>query len=356
MPAGAGQCAGCDDSIMLPLRLPANQPPQFYAGGAAIAELRGEPAPRDNRPEDWVASVTPRLGSTTDGLTRLPDGGPLREAITADPEAWLGAEHAALLGDDPYLLVKLLDAGERLPVHVHPDRRFAGEHLGLHHGKTEAWIVLAADGADAAVHLGFRTDVTAAELRGWVAEQDTAALRGALHRLDVAPGDTVLVPAGTPHAIGAGILCVELQEPTDLSIMLETAGFPLGGDSVHLGLGYDRALQCVRREALGPDELERLWRRDAPELHRGRAALFGPEADPFFRAERVSAPAVLPAAFAVLVVVGGSGTLRTEQGEVLPVGRGDTLLVPHAAGALRLDGAVELVRCLPPEPAAVAAG
>ena len=49
---------------------------------------------------------------------------------------------------------------------------------------------------------------------------------GALHRVPVAAGDAIFVPAGMPHAIGEGLLIVELQEPTDLSVLLEWEGFP----------------------------------------------------------------------------------------------------------------------------------
>jgi hypothetical protein len=66
--------------------------------------------------------------------------------------------------------MKLLDTGQRLPVHVHPDRNFAAGHLASRYGKTEAWLVLeAAPGA--VVHLGFRRDVSPAELGGWVRDQ-----------------------------------------------------------------------------------------------------------------------------------------------------------------------------------------
>src|SRR5207302_407045 len=75
-----------------------------------------------------------------------------------EPEAWLGAAHVQRYGADPALLVKLLDAGPRLPLHVHPDRRFATAHLASPYGKTEAWVTVDAV-PDASVHLGFRWHV-----------------------------------------------------------------------------------------------------------------------------------------------------------------------------------------------------
>ena len=185
----------------------------------------------------------------------MPDGGFVRDALAADPEWWLGAAHAARFGASPALLVKLLDAGERLPVHHHPDHQFAHEHLGLDFGKTEAWIVLAArEGAQVAV--GWREDVASDTLRAWVDEQDHDALLGALNPVAVRAGDAVFVPAGVPHAIGDGILIAELQEPTDLSVLLEWDGFGIADEqAATLGLGWDVALASVERTARDPSAL-----------------------------------------------------------------------------------------------------
>ena len=114
------------------------------------------------------------LGHAT-GLSRLADGTILKEAIEANPEAYLGPEHVAAYGADPGLLVKLLDAGERLPVHYHPGRAFAKEHLGLRYGKTESWLILEAD-PGAAVHVGLKEPLDAETARRWVDEQDADAM------------------------------------------------------------------------------------------------------------------------------------------------------------------------------------
>ena len=105
-----------------PHRLPPNQFHRFYAGGARIDALRGVPAGEDGRPEDWIGSTTTEFGETSRGLSRVADGRLVRDLVQADPEALLGPAHVARFGADPGLLVKLLDAGERLPVHVHPGR------------------------------------------------------------------------------------------------------------------------------------------------------------------------------------------------------------------------------------------
>ena len=340
---------------MKPIRLAANRFPRFYRGGQAIDELRGmaPEAAGAFLPEDWVGSTTTAFGSAGDGLTRLEDGRTLRAAIGEDPEGFLGRRHADAYGADPALLVKLLHAGQRLPVHLHPDRDFARRHLDCPWGKTEAWVVIGADGPEPVVHLGFREPMDPGRLAELVSGQRVDALLASLNAVPVASGDTVLVPAGTPHAIGQGVLLVELQEPTDFSVLLEWDGFAIDGPRQgHLGLGFELALRAVDRSGRAPAELDRLRAGRGP-VRPGVERLFPEEADPFFRAERLrpDPAAALEAAFSILVVTDGSGRLETGGGS-LELARGDTALVPFAAGSGEVRGRLEAVRALPPVPEA----
>lgn len=314
---------------MRPVVLGPNLPETFYAGSGRLAGFRGADVP--DRPEDWIASTTCRYGQPSAGLSVLPDGTTLRDAITADPRAWLGADVP-----DPGLLVKLLDAGQRLPLHVHPDRGFARSHLDGRYGKTEAWIILDA-APDAYVHLGFDRDVSARELARWVADQDVAAMLGATNRIPVRSGDAVLCPAGTPHAIGENILLVELQEPTDFSVLLEREGFPVAPQDALLGLPVETALACVNRA--GTDERGiTSWRTAAP------GSLLPAAAAPYFDARRVR-PGDLLHGYAVLVVTGGRGRL-TGDWEAVPLDRGTVVVVPHASGPVRIEGAAHGICCV----------
>ena len=338
---------------MRSLLLDANQPPRFYRGGAIIAAFRHRPVEDDHRPEDWVGSTTTLFGQDDLGLSRLPGGEVLRAAIVEDPEGWLGPRHVRRFGANPALLVKLLDAGQRLPVHCHPDDEFASRHLDCPFGKTESWVIVETRTSDPAVHLGFRGDVDAETLAGWVRRQEVEPMLSALHRLPVKPGDAVLVPAGIPHAIGEGVFLVELQQPTDLSVLLEWGGFGIdGARDGHLSLGYEVALSCVDRSGWGAERLAAL------RGERGCGRSLGPgielalpeQADRFFRAQRVrpDPEARLAPSFAVLIVIAGNGSLETETGGVIALDRGDTVVVPFGAGTQVLRGGLEVIRCLPP--------
>lgn len=325
---------------MKPLLLASNRPPnRFYQGGRAITDFRGEPRAGSHEPEDWVASTTAVFGDHPVGLTVLDGDRTLASLVEEDPVAWLGPDHAAAFGPDTKLLVKLLDAGQRLPVHAHPHVSFAARHLGRAHGKAEAWFIL----RGGEVHLGLAEDVELGQLEELVDSQSVDDLLGLLHRVRVAPGDVVWVPPGMLHAIGEGVFLVELQEPEDLSILLEWRDFALDGRrDGHLGLGFATALEAVDRQACDDDEVSEMI----------RPAGFGPSvlpaaADPYFRLERrrLAGTATVAPGFAVLVVT--QGELGVPAAE-LDLPRGSTLLMPHAAGPVEVVGKGEFVACRPP--------
>ena len=319
---------------MNPQVLPPNVLKHFYEGGPRIAALRGIELDSDHMPEEWIGATSTMFGQAERGLSRFEDGTLVRDAVRDDPDAYLGAEHVARYGPDPGLLVKLLDAGQRLPVHFHPGRAFAREAgLDDRHGKTEAWIIVEAE-PDARMWLDFNRDVGLDEIREWMRVQDSDAMLAAMHELPVKPGDVVFVPAGSAHAIGAGILLVELQEPTDFSVSIEWEGFQLSPHDCHLNLGWDRALQALETSA-------------SPSPH--AAADLPSDADPYFRAERISGDASLDAGFSILVVLEGDGVLATD-GDETKLRRGTAVLVPYAAGEGEVTGDVEAIRCRPAAP------
>jgi mannose-6-phosphate isomerase len=330
-----------------PIVLAANQPEdRFYAGGGAIAAFRGTGPAEPYTPEDWVGSSTAVRGQEPVGRTVLADGTPLVDAIAADPIGWLGAAHVARSGDDQGLLVKLLDAGERLPVHAHPSDAFAAEHLGAQHGKAEAWYIL----TGGTVWVGLREPVSRVALQELMASQDREALLALLNPVTVEPGDSVLVPPGTLHAIGAGVFIVEVQQPEDQSILVEWGGYAIDGPADgHLGLGFEVALDAVDLGALDLSDPAVA----AGIVHRATrsgSALVG-AADQWFRLDRASDADGFPAGFAIVIGEEGTTHLRTSRGSgALAIARGTTVLVPAAAGPFRFSGSGRVVVARPPRP------
>ncbi len=124
-------------------------------------------------------------------------------------------------GDDAELLVKYLFTSEKLSIQVHPDEA-AARAAGHRRGKDEAWIVLRAE-PEAVIGIGLIEPVSPEQLR-------EAALDGSLEQLvdwrHVAAGDVFYSPAGTIHALGPGLILVEIQQNHDLTYRLYDYGRP----------------------------------------------------------------------------------------------------------------------------------
>lgn len=331
-----------------PLRLQPNTVPSFYDGAGRISGWREVKTPPTD-PEDWIASTSRRTGMGDRGLTVLEDEQVLADALASDPLGWLGPAHVERHGATSRMLLKLLDAGQRLPVHVHPDGQFATTHLGQPNGKAEAWIVLHAE-PGATVYLGFNRELTLPELTRLVETQGIDFLLAAMNRLPVHAGDVLFCPPGVPHAIGADLLVIEIQEPSDSSIMLEWHGFGIHPDDRFLGLEQRDAISAVDRSAYRGARLaelvgNRLARRR--EAVREVTALLPPGASGYFTAEQLVPldHVELAPGFSVLFVLEGEGRIQTTATREQPIRKGDVWLIPAAAGIATLSGDVSVVRC-----------
>lgn len=351
-----------DHGRMQPVALAPNLVDHFYLGGDRIARLRGITTTSQRQPEEWLGSTVSRAGHGDVGLAATLSGHVLRDLVAAQPAAWVGPDHAsALTASDTGILVKLLDARQRLPVHAHPDRDFAARHLGCPYGKTEAWFVLEAE-PGAAVHLGWSADVDPAELAERRDAQDSDWMLERMNRLEVTPGTGVLVPAGTVHAIDAGIFLAEVQEPTDFSIVLEWSITTSTREESHLGIGFDAVMPAVSTARLAPDVVASLVRRsDLSATALEARSVLPAGADPFFRllhaAPAGGAGVDVAAGFNVVLVLQGDGRLSSGQGAV-PVRAGQVFAVPHAFGPWQGQGDVSMLVCGPGRgwPATLGAG
>jgi mannose-6-phosphate isomerase len=332
-------------SSTTPSKLPSNQFDHFYRGGNRIGALRHGPG-GPMRPEEWIASITTRFGEAEQGLSHLIDGTLLRDAIKNDSDGWLGADHVKNFGLSTEILIKLLDPDQRLPVHYHPNKAFAKTHLGLDHGKTEAWIILEAP-TGSGVGLGFAQKQNKEDILKLVRAQDSAALLASLRRTEVQVGDAVLVPAGVAHAIDAGIFVLELQEPTDLSALLEWEGFAVDGiKDGHLGLGFETVTDALMLDPLTDPEFDSLITHNVFSGGSLRSVL-PLKSDGYFRAHLAPGSGDFPAGFAVALVLDGSGAISFANAPEMAITKGDAVVIPHSAGAFTFSGANAIV-CRPP--------
>jgi mannose-6-phosphate isomerase len=149
------------------------------------------------------------------------------------------------------LLVKLIDASENLSVQVHPDDGAAASLDKL--GKTEAWFVLAAD-EGAHLYVGLNDAVDFEEFKSEAAKLDGSSA-AMMRTVEAVSGETVLIPAGTIHALGAGVIVYEVQQPSDVTYRLDDWGrVDSQGNprEVHLDAGYAVSRPAMRPEMIAP--------------------------------------------------------------------------------------------------------
>lgn len=164
----------------------------------------------------WVRAHCPSVGQPlgeawlTDAACMLENGGTLGDLMARDP-----ADRPV-----PPLLAKLLFTAAPLSVQVHPTDAAARAAGTFASGKDEAWHVLETT-PDARVWIGFRQPVTRNTLR---MAADEGSVLSLMRQHAVHLGETILVPAGTVHAIGAGVVLLEVQDPVDVTYRLYDHG------------------------------------------------------------------------------------------------------------------------------------
>lgn len=342
-------------SPAMPVRLDNPRAWRTYLGGRMLDALHGKPNGEDGHfPEEWIMSV---VAARNAGREHIPDEGmsripgtelTLKALLESDPAGYLGPEHAARHGPSPGVLVKLIDSAERLTLQVHPDREQARTLFGSPYGKTECWHILAGRedlaGERPCIYLGFQEYVTRALWEDLFARQDIPGMLRAMQRFEVSPGDTVLIEGGMPHAIGAGCLLMEIQEPTDYTIRVERttpSGFAVADGLCHQGLGFQRMFDAFHYDPIPREEIRRRWflrPRPVAETPAGcLRELVGPWATACFRLEEITARAAFTVPPAVgpggLYMLAGSGTL-TAGGQTLALEKTAQFFLPAPCGAL----------------------
>jgi mannose-6-phosphate isomerase len=357
-----------------PLRLPYHPLYRFYEGGSQTRDFRGLPnRPDDWWSEDWVGSCTlannPGPDGAPQGLSEVevPGAGSvtLRDLVEAQPAAMVGDAFAEHWGPIVGLLVKLLSPAGQVPLHAHPSRAWARQHLGSPFGKTECWILLATpgDGREPAyAGIGFQEGID----RAWFAEStrrhDRAAVRATLHRFEIEAGQVYVAHGGVPHYLGPGISFIEVQEPTDHIVIPETDGADDAGAT--MGLGWEEALDMIDYRGADRDRtLAQARQAEHPmRQHHGsrETRLLNADVLEFFDATRLDVVDELPiedGRFSIDVVTGGDGSVAGDFGSE-PVRVGQTLAFPARLGHRYRAGSAPLrvVRCLGPAVPAVAGG
>ena len=288
--------------------------------------------------EEWIAYGPSRVAhGPFAGLT-------IDELATAFGRDLLGTTVASRFGTRFPLLIKLLDCADWLSVQVHPNDEQARRLVGPDaYGKTEAWYFINA-GAGAQIMAGVKPGVTRDELVGAIREGRVLEVANIL---DVHDGEALLVPAGTLHALGPGLLLYEIQQASDTTYRVYDWNRPSStGRKLHI----EESAEVT--QPVGPTEL----RHPVISGDTGTATALDCA---YFKLDLVRvAPGGAPLAadtagrsFHLLTAIEGTAEILHEA-ERLVLGRFETALVAGSAGAYEIrakDGPVVLLRAAVPD-------
>ena len=292
--------------------------------------------------ESWKCSVHPEgLSYVAEGIFR---GWTLQSVLEKYP-SFLGSHPNKDMGLP--ILVKLIDAREKLSIQVHPDDEYAAKYEKGSLGKTEMWYVLDAE-TDAEITYGFVRNMDRKQLLDAL---EADAVEQYLNRVKIEKDDVFYVKAGTVHGIGAGAVIAEIQENSNLTYRLYDYD-RVDKNGQKRPLHIEKALEVVNYgEVKNPRQPMRILR-----YQKGCASEFLCRCE-YFQVERLLLNTEAEdmevvystdsTSFEVLLCVEGTGQLSEQdatEGKILSFRKGDCIFVPADSVPLLLAGKAQLLK------------
>lgn len=351
------------------IKFTANRVWRTYQGGKLLDTIEGKETPEDSSfPEDWIGSTVQARNvgreHVTEGLAMVKDDDgqsvPFRDLLKRDQQYFLGNANGSPRSLDDIPLVKYLDSATRLHFQAHPTRAFAQERLGLPRGKTEAYVILETrdDVSDPYIYAGFQRPPSREQLKEWIETQDIESIESCFDRIPVKPGDVFLLPGGRPHALGEGILMLEIMEPSDLAVRFEfeRCGYVIPEQARFMDRGIETALDVFNFEPIPADKVDAEFRCPPKVLttdEQGNCLeeLIGADKTSCFTVKRASVNGSFvrnEEAFFYGVVTEGSGTLRIGD-EVTQLNRWERFFCPAGVSNFQYESqsGMSILECYP---------
>jgi len=304
-------------------------------GGKRLKEVFGKEIPSCNTGESWeIACHENGTSLVANGELK---GKSLKEVIYIYGKNALGTKIWEEGNNKFPLLVKFIDASDKLSVQVHPEDEYARIHEG-DFGKTEMWIVLDAK-PDAKLVYGVKPKVTKKELEKGIKE---GTLEKLLNFVDVKKGDVFFIPAGTIHAIGAGILIAEIQQNSDTTYRVyDWNRVDDKGNSRELHV--KKALDVsVLSDVVGKEKLKGRIVKEGKNIRNYLVSC------KYFSTEIIeinteSKESLNGEKFNLLIFIEGEGRI-TYKGGYVPFKKGDSFFIPAKMGDYSIVGQSKLIK------------
>lgn len=311
----------------------------YLWGGRRLQEDYGKDMGISPLAETWECSTHP------DGSSVIRSGEysgmSLDDLLKLHPE-YLGT-HGKNKCELP-ILVKFIDAKEKLSIQVHPSDEYARKYENGSLGKTEMWYVVDA-GKDAELIYGFYQNTDEATIRRSLKK---GTIEKYLQKIKVRKDDIFYIEAGTVHAIGADILLVEVQENSNLTYRLYDYD-RLDKDGRKRELHLEKALQNINYK--GSDTPRQPMR--VLHYNRGCASELLCRCKYFqvyrmllnnLKMENSIEIQTNFTSFQVLLCLEGRVLLTGDDGQILDFSKGDCIFIPAESVRLKLKGKAQLLR------------
>ncbi len=305
-------------------------------GGRALEQF-GLELPEGHIGEGWMIGDHPN--GTTKVLGGPLDGLGLDEIREQYGREWFGSKGFSEKNGRFPLLIKLLDCNDDLSVQVHPTDSYSRLPAG-ELGKTEMWYILDAK-PGAKIIYGLKEGIDRAGLQQAI---DEDRVMDALQEVTVKAGDAFYIPAGTVHALCAGVVVAEIQQNSDTTYRLYDYKRP-GLDGQLRELHVEDSLNVIAYEGAGAT---RMGTEDAQP-----GSWLTIAESPYFLVDKGIVRgswqlAVSADSFVILVIAEGQGSLAWGEGQSQAVKAGECFLLPATLGSCELDGEMTVIRSLVP--------
>ncbi|NOY08667.1 MAG: mannose-6-phosphate isomerase [Spirochaetes bacterium] len=305
-------------------------------GGRKLETVMNKKLPPGKFGESWEASTHPNgISTIASGFLKNTK---LDKAIGMYPEEMLGRRIIEKGYKTLPVLIKFIDASDKLSVQVHPDDAYAEQHEN-DRGKTEMWYILYSEPGAQLIY-GLQEGTSRSALNSAIS---SGTIEKLLRYVDIQKGDILLVPSGTVHAILGGVVLLEIQESSDSTYRLYDWNRP-GFDGKPRPLHIEKALEVINFD----------FRENVTRV-RGEKQTFGFVStlvkSPYFTVKRYNIDKIFQikenqgSRFNILIVTEGSGIIKWEtddsvQGSLshgsIPYKKGNTFFVPSACAKFRI--------------------
>jgi mannose-6-phosphate isomerase len=292
----------------------------------------------------------------------------LADAIQLDPEGVLGKQHIQMHGTELGMLIKLLDAKKQYTLQAHPTRAIAKQLWGSDVGKEESWYVMGTrqdTREPPCILLGFKPGITQAIFEDCYRRGDLKTLLDFCHKVPVRVGDVFHIGGGVPHALGEGCFVLEVQEPSELTVVpisqrvlfqrmfagvTDDSQLPWQDEKVY----EERLFGAFIYDGCSYEDNLCRWKARRKTIREGKWGreylLLGPDNTRYFSFTRMDVcerVAVRSTGFPqVAVVLEGKGCLSFEGGE-MAIQKADELFFPYQIPELAIQGNLSMMLCHP---------